>query len=466
MAARSVTERLADYVVDLQYEDIPAPVIEKTKDHLIHHFGLAFRGHGAENSRRALEVAYDLSGPGGDCSVIGERRPANLLEAVFANSLLMGHLGLDDFHLPAGLHPGAITQPVALAFGERERASGRELLAAVVAGYDVAGKLGNTVWTWSSRSPRRPNPVFAPFGSAATAARLLGLAREQTADALGHAAHAAMGLVEGGEHQWPLHPLLARNGAMAAVLARSGMPMVASMIEGRHGLFQTFFGCVPEGLESDLSTLGQEFEISRAQTKRYRGSGINIVPMQLMLDLTNTHALRADNVADIAVTLPDERAERESVMEAALEKPSANSTNRLGSLRFQLAVIVTDGAINPSRYDEPPQPPLRDVLEKVRLRFESGRPITHARIDVTTTDGQRYSASEDDQVFPAVDWAEWLEGGRRLLAAEQLSRLERLIADLPDVDDVSQVTACVRPCSPPRDPREWACEPAHRGVEV
>jgi 2-methylcitrate dehydratase PrpD len=117
-ASQSVSERLADHVYGLGFEDLPGPVVDKTKDLLIHHLGLALRGHGDPVSRQAVHVGRYLSGSNDDCTVIGERQGASLLDAVFVNSLPMGYHELDDFQLPPGVHQRVVTYPVALAFGE------------------------------------------------------------------------------------------------------------------------------------------------------------------------------------------------------------------------------------------------------------------------------------------------------------------------------------------------------------
>jgi hypothetical protein len=85
-------------------------------------------------------------------------------------------------------------------------------------------------------------------------------------------------------------------------------------------------------------------------------------------------------------------------------------------------------------------------LEKVRLRFETGHPLFYARVEITTTDGNRYVDEADSYQPPPTDWADWLaEGGRSILPERRLARLAELIGTLEDVPDVSEVMACVVP---------------------
>jgi 2-methylcitrate dehydratase PrpD len=441
-SSATISERLADHVVGLRLEDVPTPVVQKTKDHLVHHLGLALRGVGSESVRSAVGLAHELSGEGGSCTIIGERK-ADLLEAVLANGMLMTHDGMDDFQLPPGVHPGAVVLPAALAVGEVAKASGRDLLTAVIAGYDVMGKLCGPVWSWERDVPRRPNNVVGPMGAAATAARLLGLSRTQTVHALGHAGQAAMGIAEGVEHIWTMHPLLARNGVLAAMLAKAGTPASPTIIEGKHGIYRSLFlQAVPDSLWASLETLGADFEISKTETKRISASALNFVAIELTQQLVSAHRLDADRIKGVTIALPEERRTREGVWEQALADD--DPMGRRGALRFRIAMIITDGRTVPARYAQRPDDTLRALLDRIQIRWEGDRPLRYTKIEVTTTDGDQRDAVGDQYVAPPLDWSEWLaEGGRAVFTDDRLARLAELIRHLENVTDVSEVMANV-----------------------
>jgi 2-methylcitrate dehydratase PrpD len=453
--AATVSERLADHVVGLRLDDVPDAVVRKTKDHLVHHFGLAFRDCASGTEKPSIDLALELSGADGCCTIVGQPRKADLLEAVFANAMLMCHAGMDDFQLPPGTHPGTVIQPTAWAVGEANRASGRELLAAVIVGYDVMSKLCRPVWTWDTEVARRPNSVVGPLGVAATAARLLGLNHEQTVHALGHAGQAASGIAEGVEHLGTMHPLLARNGVMAAMLAKAGMPASSTIVDGRHGLYRSFFfQDVPDQLRDDLATLGADFEISKAEVKRMSASALNFVPIELAQQLVAEHALDASRVAEVVIALPRERRNREAAWETGLSGAGpAAEIGRRGALRFRVAMIIADGRTDPSRYVRDPDADLAGLLDKMRILWEADRPLRYARIEVTTTDGQSHSMDGDRYVAPRVDWTEWLtEGGRAVVGEHRISRLVELIENLEDVTDVADVMAVVAGSHDPEMP--------------
>jgi 2-methylcitrate dehydratase PrpD len=439
-ASGTMCRRLAGHVRGLRFDDIPADVVDQAKHHLVHNLGLAFGGRFKDAGRQATRLAEILSPRGGDCTIIGQTGRAAAVDAAFANCTLM--TGLDDVLFPGGIHSGLMTMPLALALGEERRHSGREVLTAIVAGYDVMGKLSRPVWAWSAAVPRRPTITFGAFGAAAVAARLLGLDVRQTATAIGYAAHSAMGLAVGAlaTHYYSL---LARNGYMGALAAREGGVTSPVALEGRFGFYDTFFGGMPADLDASLDTLGETFELLSATTKHYPGTGLNILPVQLMIDLTREHGLTPDNVAEIRLDLP---VERENFAPGHALPPFEDAAAASSSARFHLAVVLLEGAPRDERYERFDDPEILEIVDKVDVRLVPGRSIRYARLCVTTADGAELTAEGDHYVFPRADWPLWLaKDGARLLSKEKLDRLAELVGRLDEVDDVSEVMACTTP---------------------
>jgi 2-methylcitrate dehydratase PrpD len=435
-STETISQQLADYVVGLRFEDLPDEVVGKAKELLAYHVGLAFLGRGLKRGQQVVSLAFELSGTDGRCSIVGERRRADPLEAVFANSGLMICVGLHDF--VGGVNPGLAVHPSALAVSEMMGRSGRELLTAVAAGYDVMAKLqeGGPLSTWDIDVPRPLKFVLAPFGAAATATRLLGLSRNEIVDAFGHAGQSGMGIYEGAEHLWVMHPLAARNGVMAAMLAKAGISAAPTILEGRHGVYRSLFLNGPShSLEDSLATLGKEFAISHVGTNRYWASALNANPIERAQQLVAEHALTPDDLTTIDLVLPEEREAREAAYD--------HYANR--GPRFLVAIVLSDGRLEPARFEDPPGADLLAVVEKVRLRFERGRPLYYARIEVTTTNGERYVAERDSPTEPPpLDYDAWIaKCGQAIVSEAQLTRLIELLRNLEDVPDIAEVTACV-----------------------
>lgn len=215
-AGRTLSEKIADYIVGARFEDMPPAVIQKAKEQIVFFFGRAFEISFMEPGRQMLQVARQVARANDGATVIGHRLRLAPSDAAFANATLFGgSLSMDDVLAHADIHAGVITLPPALAIGEVKRVSGRELLLALVLGYEVLGKLGRAALGWSAPLPRRSTNIFGGYGPITVAGRLLKLDRERMAHALGYAAHLGMGIPEGSmmEHYYSL---ISRNGTFAA----------------------------------------------------------------------------------------------------------------------------------------------------------------------------------------------------------------------------------------------------------
>jgi 2-methylcitrate dehydratase PrpD len=457
----TVSERLADYVTTLRFDDLPGEVVEKTKDHLGFHLALALGGHGATAGAIATKLAGELSNGEGRSTIIGLRRPARALDAAFANSALMAAGHLDDTTEPSGVHPGVVVQPAGWAIAEERHVSGRELITAVSLGYDVMAKLADPIGSLGSYG-RRPQYPFAPFGVAATAARLLGLDHERTVHALGHAGHAGMGVVEGTEYNWHLDARLARNGMFCAYLAQAGALTARTTIEGAHGFYVAFYASVPAGLAASLDTLGHEFAISQSTTKEFSASGANIVSMQLAHELRTSHRMDPMEIVAVRVVLSEERRGRDLYFESELDKPDATPASAKNSLRFRIAAILLDGRIDIDRCAEFRADDTQEMLSKVRLEYEPGPRIQVGLVDVANTangrveihmrDGRVLTLSRERYMAPVGHWRPWLyRDGGALLPPGQVERLDDMLSHLEYVDDVVDVMTLARPGAGRRD---------------
>jgi 2-methylcitrate dehydratase PrpD len=446
--ALSVSERLARHVVGTTFEDLPVSVIERTKDLLVHQLSLAFAGRFTEEGERVATIAQQLSGDSGASTIVGHSAKATLLDAIFAHSMLSGG-PLDDFQFPSGLHLGRAAHPVAWVVGERELSSGRELITAVVVGYDAACKLALPELLRSYA--RRPAEAFSAFAHIAIAVRLLRYDRDRAARAIARAAHFGMGVLEGkmqGVHL-ATSALVARDAVMAALLARPDDDL-APTVEGEHGLYMTFFGQVPAGLEASLASLGRDYSILGASTKRYPSSASHFTPLESTHSLLERSGVRAREASRLVVTLAEDFRARFAFMEAPIERGDPSDAEIVRSLRVKLAILLVDGAIEPlptrARFREPA---VQAALPKVTLAYEGDRPLDFARVEVTTTDGRTLRAEGGFTPYPKGDWSAWLRrDGARFLSERRLAELERLLTHLEDVEDVGAVLAATVPDLP------------------
>lgn len=228
----NTTEKIAQFVANLALNDVPERAREIAKGGIVDALGAAIAGTQTEAARIITRWTRALGGTS-SAGVIGGSFKTSAAQAARANGTI-GHAL--DFDPPLPL------LPVLLALGESERASGREVLEAYVAGFEVQSKLQSGVSTKHSAHGWHSNTVFGTFGATAAAARLLKLDVRHTQMAFGIAASEASGIRQNlGTMTKPFHAgMAAANGITAATLARESFTSAGDSLEGEFGVLRVF----------------------------------------------------------------------------------------------------------------------------------------------------------------------------------------------------------------------------------
>ena len=194
--------------------------------------------------------------------LIGTGRYASPADAALNNGTLAHALDFDDTNHPAYAHPSAVLASALFAVAPLSQASGRELIDAYIVGFEFMGKLGRALNTQHYKRGWHTTGTFGALSAAAAAGRLLGLDEAQMTMALGIAASSASGLrASFGSMTKPLHAgQAARNGVLAALLARQGFSASAEAIEHRYGYLNVFNADIALD-PAPLAGLGKDLEI-------------------------------------------------------------------------------------------------------------------------------------------------------------------------------------------------------------
>ncbi len=261
------TVHLAEYAAGLRYEDLPPNVIQRAKDCITDTVAVVVLGNGLPWSRIIAAYAQRV-GAGGHSRILGAEGPlVQAPAAALANETLAHAFESDNLTKPgAGVHPGATLLPPGLAVAQERGSSGRELITAVVAGFEVMYRIGYATKHSNERRGFHAPGTTGPFGAAVAAGVLLGLDAENMTNALGIAGSLAGGLMEfarsgTGAMVKRLHLGRAcESGVMAANLAADGFTGPRSVIEGEAGFLKVFctewdMADLTRGLGSDYATL-------------------------------------------------------------------------------------------------------------------------------------------------------------------------------------------------------------------
>ncbi|MPZ45600.1 MAG: MmgE/PrpD family protein [Betaproteobacteria bacterium] len=269
-AAACVTARLAECTSKLRREDIPDAAWDHAKLCLLDTLGCGLFGSRQPWGRIAAATACDLS-PGARASLWGGEERCGVDAAAMANGTAAHGFELDDVHLRASMHPGAVTVPAAFALAEAYDKSPSALLTAVIAGYEVGLRIGIAIGLGHGLRGHHTTGTVGTLAAAATAANLLGLDAEATADALGIAATQAAGLhgARTGAMSKRFHAgRAAQSGVIAATLAARGFTGSRTALEQSFGGFFSTL-CDRVDIPAATAELGKHWEIQEVGFKCY-----------------------------------------------------------------------------------------------------------------------------------------------------------------------------------------------------
>lgn len=271
----TILEALARHAIRLDLRSVPAATLDRTKLCILDLLGCLLAGAGSDPARQVADLVVRQGGRA-EATVVGRvgRVPAE--SAALANGVAAHALELDDAHrFATGLHPGATVIPAALAVAEAEEASGEDLLAAVLVGYDVAGRIGTALNPSHRYRGFHSTGTIGPFGAAAAASRLLGLDAHRATAALSLVASQGSGIFEFLADSSTVKLLhagwAAQKGVQAALLARAGLAGPPSALEGREGFARAYAQEFrPEEVTREL---GSSFEVDRVYFKLHAACG-------------------------------------------------------------------------------------------------------------------------------------------------------------------------------------------------
>src|SRR6266849_5015721 len=384
-------ETLSRYVTSLCYADLSPRTVQEAKRHLIDSLGCAMGGYSSEPAAIARRVSPAWSGAP-SARLLGDGRPTTPEAAAFANSVMIRFLDANDTYIARGSgHPSDMLGAI-LAAAELQGASGKELLLATVAGYEVFGALADQI---SLRDRGWDQGVFVAPASVAGAGLLLGLSPEQMANALAIAvtANVATRQTRAGElAMWKgcATAVAAKAGLFAAQLAKAGMTGPTAAFEGRHGMWEQVTG------PFELGPLGggdRSFAIERTNFKFVATEYHAQAPVALALDLRKKVGVAEIEAVDVRIYA---MAHSEIGSEPAKWDPHTRETAD-HSLPYMLAVALTDGRVGPASF-EPARyldPALRPLMSRIRVleHPEFTRRFPQAlvsEVEIRTRAGERF----------------------------------------------------------------------------
>lgn len=450
-----ITDQLAEFVADLAYEDLPEEVTARAKRLILDVTGIVIRArHDAESTPSLISAVERLGLAKGDCSVLGDTRHYAPTAAALINGTLAHSLDFDDTHAEASLHSSAPIAPAALAAAEMSGASGKDLIAAVVAGYEVQIRLALAL-NPSEHYDRgfHPTATTGVFGAAAAAAKLLGLDAAGVRSAFGIALSQAAGSMEFlADGAWTKRSHVgqaAQNGLICAALAAEGFKGPLKAFEGRAGFLHAYApNADPEKAAKDL---GRTWETMRLAVKPYPSCRYSHAAIDGLVALMKENGLDAAEIEDVEIGLPEtgwkiiggpeDKTSPESVVDGQFSMP------------FCAAVALREGGLAWDDYrkhlgDEATRALTRKVRTVVDPRAEAAFPANMAGAAKIRTAQGEYEAFVE---VPLGEPSNFLDDGQfrykfgglcePYLGAERAGRLADSLLALEQANSISAVMA-------------------------
>ena len=304
--ANHQTQTLAEFASSLEFEQIPAEVIQRAKDTLADTLAVAMYGSTLPWSQMMTAFAKE-SGKTGHAQVLGvkglqlEPNSAALANGSFTHAFEMDCLTKPN----SGSHPGATVFMPLLALAQTHQSSGRDLLTSFVAGTELMIRVGRATQHSQEEHGFHAPGTTGPFGSAAACARLLGLNAEQTTNALGIAASMAGGLLEfaksgTGAMVKRMHMgRAAQAGVMAATLAKKGYTGPNTALEGHFGFMNVF--CPSHDLNQLTLNLKSDWLTMSTMHKRYACHITAHTPVESAVSLKEEFKFSPSDIEELTI---------------------------------------------------------------------------------------------------------------------------------------------------------------------
>lgn len=391
------TLKLAEFAVDLRYEDIPESVRQRARDSIADTIATMAFGRDLPWSRLIIDYARRM-GAGGKSRIMGDgAAPVTAPFAALANGALAHAFELDGATRPsAGVHPGATILSSTLALAQERNFAGKDLLTAFVAGSEVMIRIGRaTKHSNETRGFHAPGTT-GPFGAAVGCGKMLGFNRQQMTNALGIAGSLSSGLVEfsrsgTGAMVKRLHfGRAAEGGLLAANLAAIGFTGPHTILEGECGFLRVY--CDEYDIPALTHELGKTWLTLAISMKRFACHTTGHTPVQAIVDFKEKAGLEASQVESITIEVGKKELSRHDIRD-----PQDVMIGQY-SVPFCVALAVIGDAKDPRTFRDADvkDERIRSLMKRIRLvPWEgSSRPSPIATTTtVKTTDGRVLKAT-------------------------------------------------------------------------
>lgn len=441
-----VCEKFGHFGAGLQGAGPPPEAMHHAKRAVLDWFGALISGAVCAPATLLEQALTEDLDRGGARLALG--RQATVRAAALVNGTAAHTTEVDDIYREAIYHPGAPTIAAALAQAQARNSSGKALLRAVVAGYEISTRIGQALGRAHYRYWHNTGTV-GTFGAAAAAASVLGLTPTRFTHALTTCATFAAGLQQAfrmDSMSKPLHAgRAAEGGVLAAQLAATGVIGALDVMEGEFGMGRAM-GDNPDW-QAVLGDLGQVYNVEAMTFKNHTCCGHTFAVIDGALHLQHSHGLAWDAIdtVDVATYRP--------ALEVAGNPAPTTAAEARFSLPFVVATALRHGSVRLAAFtpERLADAELRDLMGRVRLavhpQLDAAFPGQRAaQVRITMRDGRQWEhlqpTRRGDPDAPLSDVelaAKFTELVAPVLGAQRCAELLQRLWALDTLDDLARL---------------------------
>jgi len=387
------TRDLARFASAIQFSDMPREVVERIELCVLDHIGCVLYGATLPWTQKVAELAM-AEGAKPVASLYGMGKKTSVALAALVNGTSGHAFELDDIHKESIVHIGSLAPPVVFGFAEAAGgASGRDVITAMAAGYEIGARVGNAATMGLFFRGFHPQGTSGVFASAAAAARMLNLNAEQFQHALGMSGSQAGGLMaaqEGAMVKRFHSGRAAQSGVYAAQLAQQGFTGITDVLEAAYGGYLAVYSDTPNPARL-TDGLGKIWETANVGYKPHASVTSIHTALDGLGEIMRENKLKAGDIAKLETGLSPM-----THVHCAWEYKAQGVTAAQMNLYYGLAVIALDGMAFTEQYKESRlrDPAIFDFIKRVVATVDPeieqmGAPFRHAaRVRVTSKDGR------------------------------------------------------------------------------
>jgi len=451
MVEPKVTAALSKFIKDTTYNDLPVEVIKKAKLCLLDFLFVTLGGHlsGLPAVRIISEYAKEVGGSK-EARILGDGYLLPCEQATMVNSIASEILELSDGDPKIIGHAGQAVIPAALAIAEREKASGKNLLTAIVLGYDAMVRIGYAVIPSAFDRGSSASGCLSSFGAASAAGKILDLTEQEIQSAFGLAAFAS-----GFRESWTGTGTMdkdymvgdaARRGLVAAVLAKRGMSGASNILEGPRGFCYTLADKVD--LSATLQDLGTKFAIMNQYLKPYPSCRHTHATIDAVRAILKNRPIEVDDLDSVTIYL------NEHAAAIAVSAPTSYVGVRF-SQQFAAAVTFLTGQATLNQFSEAmtKDTNVEKLLGKITIKvdpiLDSAWPEKwSSRVEARLKTGESIVQQIDypkGEVNNPMDEAELMEKYRSLLGGRVtdswINGILKKVEGVDKIGDINELTS-------------------------